>query len=252
MVTPKMVTMMSPRRVPHNAASPDPDSATSPGPDRRAVLWFALVIVGALFALARRVYTATLAHSVPASWDQPMLDWMLARRNPELDRAVTWFTNLGSTPGMITLALLAVALLMWRSRSWWPLALITATAAGSLTMTVIGKRAVGRLRPPTNEAVPPFESSPSFPSGHTLNASAIMAVIAYLIVLQLRSTLAKIASITGLALFVLLMGFSRIYLGHHWFTDVLVAWLIGLGWAAMVMLLHYFVVVRGRRWLWRW
>lgn len=243
---------MSPRRVPRNAASPQYGQPSPQGPTARNILWFTLVIVGALFALARRVYVSVGVDRGSASWDQPILDWMVAHRNPGLDRAVTWFTHLGSTPGMVTIAVIASVLLIWKSRSWWPLALVATTAAGSLTMTIVGKQAVGRLRPPTTEAVPPFESSPSFPSGHTLNAAAIIAVIAYLIVLQLDSTLAKAATITGLSLFILLMGISRIYLGHHWFTDVLAAWMIGLGWAALVMLIHYFVVVRGRRWMWRW
>lgn len=247
-----MGSMMSPRRVPHEAASPDYGKGSPKGAGGQQILWFVLVIAGALFALARRVYLAVTLNDGPASWDQPILNWMIGHRTPELNQAVTWFTNLGSTPGMVSIALISVALLMWRSRSWWPLALVAVAAAGSLTLTSVLKTAVGRTRPPRSEAVPPFESSASFPSGHTLNAAAIIAVIAYLIVLQLHSTLARVATITGLSLFIVLMGVSRVYLGLHWFTDVLAGWMIGLGWASLVMLIHHFVVVRGRRWHLRW
>ncbi|WP_183510585.1 phosphatase PAP2 family protein [Paeniglutamicibacter cryotolerans] len=243
---------MSPRRVPSNAASPDYGRGSPKRPGGRRVLWFVLVITSALFGLARRVHLSIGMKNGPASWDQPILEWMVAHRTPELNQLVTGFTNLGSTPGMATIAVIAVALLMWRSRSWWPLILVVVTAAGSLTLTSVLKQSVGRSRPPHGEAVPPYESSPSFPSGHTLNASAIIAVIAYLMVLQLRSTLAKAATITGLSLFIFLMGVSRNYLGLHWFTDVLAGWMIGLGWAALVMLIHYLVVVRGRHLPWRW
>ena len=34
------------------------------------------------------------------------------------------------------------------------------------------------------------------------------------------------------------MGLSRVYLGHHWLTDVLVAWALGLGWLTMVITAH--------------
>jgi len=45
-------------------------------------------------------------------------------------------------------------------------------------------------------------------------------------------------------LFVLAMGASRIYIGHHWVSDVLVGLLIGAAWAAVVAILHYFFVPR--------
>jgi membrane-associated phospholipid phosphatase len=34
------------------------------------------------------------------------------------------------------------------------------------------------------------------------------------------------------------MGLSRVYLGHHWLTDVLVAWALGLGWLTVVITAH--------------
>jgi membrane-associated phospholipid phosphatase len=60
--------------------------------------------------------------------------------------------------------------------------LIAATAAGSLTLTVVGKALVGRVRPAPADAVPPYELSASFPSGHTLNAVALAGIVAYLLV----------------------------------------------------------------------
>jgi membrane-associated phospholipid phosphatase len=116
--------------------------------------------------------------------------------------------------------------------------------AGSLLMTTVGKSVIGRVRPPTVDAVPPFESSPSFPSGHSLNALVVSGVVAYLVCLRLRRRAARVAVVAGAALFAVAMGLSRVYLGHHWLTDVLVAWALGLGWLAAVITAHRLWVAR--------
>nr|WP_269449954.1 phosphatase PAP2 family protein [Auraticoccus cholistanensis] len=134
-----------------------------------------------------------------------------------------------------------------RRRSWTPVILITAAAAGSLLMTVAGKDLVGRARPPLADAVPPFEHSPSFPSGHSLNALVVAGVVAYLLVLRQRTRRARVLTVTAAALFALTIGLSRVFLGHHWFTDVLAAWILGVGWLAVVVTAHRLYLTTRRR-----
>jgi undecaprenyl-diphosphatase len=75
------------------------------------------------------------------------------------------------------------------------------------------------------------ENSFSFPSGH-----ATMATITYL---TLGVLLARVQSRTRMKLYVLavatflalLVGFTRVYLGVHWPTDVVAGWCVGAAWA---------------------
>lgn len=216
-------------------------------------MWIALGI-GAVFVVvmtyvASEIYESVVEANDLAGLDHPLLAWAVSLRSPALDTAVTWFTNTGSTVGMSIVAAGAMIVLTLSSRSWRPSLLILSAAAGSLAMTIAGKNLVGRTRPALADAVPPYETSPSFPSGHTLNATAIVAVIAYLWFLELEGRAARAWMIAGCAAYVVLIGFSRVYLGHHWLTDVAAAWVLGLAWAALVVLAHrvFHTVRRVRR-----
>lgn len=197
--------------------------------------------------LASETYEAVSDEDGVALWDQPLLDTSVQLREPWLSTAVTAFTDVGGKVGMPLLALGVMVLLALRRRSWTPVILVVAAGAGSLLMTVAGKDLVGRARPPLASAVPPYETSASFPSGHTLNAVVVAGVIAYLVLLRQRSARGRTLTVVVAVLFSLAMGLSRVFLGHHWFTDVLAAWVLGLAWLAVVVTAHrLYLTVRTR------
>ena len=214
------------------------------------LLILALGVIPALLltAASAELYDAVTEEDGVAALDRPVLDAALELRSPGLDAAVTGFTNLGGTVGMPLLAGAAAAAMVWRFRSWTPLLLMAVAAAGSLLMTVTGKALVGRPRPDRGLAVPPYEVSASFPSGHSLNSMVLAGMVAYLVVAYSRSRLMRVLAIAGAVLFVLGMGLSRVYLGHHWLTDVLVAWTLGAAWLAVIITAHrLFLRRRGLR-----
>lgn len=211
----------------------------------------ATLVVGLLFALAltsisAEVYEAVTDGGGVAELDHPILDAAITLRSPFLDAALTDYTNIAGVVGIPVLALSAVIGLGVRRRSWTPVILIVSAAIGSLLMTIVGKQLIGRQRPPLQDAVPPFEYSASFPSGHTLNAVVVAGVVAYLLVLRQRTRRARAITIALAAAFAFTVGLSRVYLGHHWFTDVVVAWTVGVAWLALVITAHrlYLTVTR--------
>jgi membrane-associated phospholipid phosphatase len=210
------------------------------GPYQTLVL---ILVIGAVIAatmtwLASETYEAVTEANGVAVLDRPVLETMMDLRSAEGDVLATAYTNIAGTIGMPVLAATIMVFLAVRRRSWTPVILISAAAAGSLAMTVAGKDLIGRTRPPLTDAVPPFEHSPSFPSGHTLNALVIAGVVAYLILLRQHSRRTRILTVTIGIVFALTIGVSRVFLGHHWFTDVLAAWLLGLAWLATVITAH--------------
>ncbi|GAC1461412.1 MAG: hypothetical protein PVSMB10_18650 [Pseudarthrobacter sp.] len=129
---------------------------------------------------------------------------------------VTGFTNIGGGIGMPILASVLVAWLTYVGRTWRALIVVGGAAAFSITATTVGKKLVGRTRPDHADAVPPFEDSPSFPSGHTLNTTVVIGLVVYLACLQFQRTVVRVSLITGGTLFIIAMGLSRVFLGHHW------------------------------------
>lgn len=210
------------------------------GPYGTLILTLAIgaVIAFALSLGAVGVYDAVTDEDGVAGIDRPLLDAILTIRDPQADAFITGFTDLAGTIGMPLIASVSLIVLSLRRRSWTPLVLVVAAGAGSLLMTVAGKVLIGRDRPPLTDAVPPYEVSASFPSGHTLNAVAILGVIAYLLILRRRSGWARAGIIAIAVVASLLVAASRVYLGHHWVTDVVAGWLLGAAWLAIVITAH--------------
>ncbi|NUU33052.1 phosphatase PAP2 family protein [Arthrobacter sp. C9C5] len=216
-----------------------------------AALWVTMLIGGivvvALALTSAEVYDNVVDDAGLASLDKPTLGFMQQLRSPGLDAFVTGFTNIGGGIGMPILASILTAWLIWVSRTWRPLILIGGAAAVSITATTVGKKLIGRTRPDFADAVPPYETSPSFPSGHTLNTTVVIGLVVYLACLQVKRTIARVGLITAGAIFILAMGMSRVFLGHHWMTDVIFGWALGLGWVGIVILAHrLFHVLRHR------
>jgi membrane-associated phospholipid phosphatase len=206
------------------------------------------VLVLGLTLLTGGIYDSVEEGDGVATFDRPVLARAMADRTPRLDTALTWFTHLGGPLGMTLIASAVTAAMVWRWRSRTPLVLMLITVAGSLAATTVGKNAVGRLRPPQVDAVPPYETSPSFPSGHALNSTAIAGIVAYLMLLHLERRLTRILAVVLAGVWAVAIGLSRVFLGHHWLTDVMVGWVIGLAWLALVVTAHrLFLSVRTPR-----
>jgi undecaprenyl-diphosphatase len=197
--------------------------------------------VGAAFLasfLVSRVYDAVTERDGVAALDVPLLHAAMRLRSPAVDAVAAGVAYLFGPVGMPLMAVAAILVLSLRRRSLTPLILIAAAGIGSLLMTIAGKDIIGRHRPLMVDAVPPYETSPSFPSGHTLNATVIAGVVGYLIWLRRHAIAAKVASIAVPILIAVVVGLTRILLGAHWFTDVLAGWLLGAAWLALVVTAH--------------
>jgi undecaprenyl-diphosphatase len=202
------------------------------------VLLVGLAVVLAASSWVSGLYVAVTDDESVALLDEPTLRLATQVRSSGLDDAVTAWTTAAGVWGLPALALVVVVVLALRDRSWLPVVLGLAAGGGSVLMTLVGKELVGRDRPPLSDAVPPYETSASFPSGHTLNATVVVGIVAWLLVQRQTRRCLRVLTVASSALLALSIGLSRVYLGHHWLTDVLAGWLLAAAWLTVVVVAH--------------
>lgn len=192
------------------------------------------VCLGTFGVLAEQVVTGTGI----ARLDDVALSAALAARSPALTAALQALSAVGGDVLTPALTLLVMVGLVALRSSFEPLVLIAPAATGSFLLTLAGDRLVDRARPPFVDAIAPYSSSSSFPSGHALNAVTIAGIIAYALVSGRGSPATRRAAAGAAAAYTLVIGLSRVYLGQHWLTDVLAGWALGTAWLVAVVTLH--------------
>lgn len=178
---------------------------------------------------------AWLAKEVRDNDTAPFDNWVLyhihALSRPGLDGVVSVITQLGGVVAVPLVSLLLAIVLykkMTRAYAW----LLLAGVIGSSLLNLILKSLFARSRPDLWHHLV-VERSFSFPSGHAMaSASLAASLIAALWYTRWR----KWAILLGM-LYISLIGFTRLYLGVHYPTDIVAGWIIAVGWVAMVWLL---------------
>jgi undecaprenyl-diphosphatase len=156
-----------------------------------------------------------------------------AREHPELLHVLRGVTRAGGVLGLICLTLAgAVALFRRRYRLLAVVWIMAASGGALLDLTL--KVAIHRQRPRNPDAAV-SETNESFPSGHAMGSVVGYGLLGYVLCRYFRRRRARAAVITGLALLVMLIGFSRVYLRAHYLSDVLGGFAIGAVWLAVCL-----------------
>ncbi len=190
----------------------------------------AIVLIGAAWLFGG--IAEDVMHGDPLTvLDVGVSAWLHARMAPPLTTVMRFFTQLGGTV-FISSAALLTALFLLRRRRWYALLALFLAVPGGMLLNVLLKSAFHRHRPSFNDPVLTLTSY-SFPSGHTMAATVFYGVLAAFAVRKLQDWRWRVLVVLVAALMVLLIGFSRIYLGAHYLSDVMAASAEGLAWLAL-------------------
>ena len=168
--------------------------------------------------------------------DAQVSNWLQTHRSVPLTKAMFVFTFFGSTGAVTCIAVAFGLYLIWQRRFAW-LAVVVSSVFGGMLLNRLLKYAFQRPRPRFDD---PFLTLTgySFPSGHTMMATALYGVLAvYLCTTyaEQRYRNRRLAIVFAAALLIGPVGFSRMYLGAHYLSDVLGAMAEGLAWLSLCL-----------------
>ncbi len=146
------------------------------------------------------------------------------------DTVMIAITELGDTTVVAAVTLIVLLWLMWK-RSWRTAAYWLIAIAGASALNSVIKVALHRARP--GELLYSGWSAFSFPSGHSTVNVVLYGFLAFLIAREIRPAW-RLVVVLGAATLIFLIAFSRLYLGAHWFSDVLGGLAFGSAWLALL------------------
>jgi membrane-associated phospholipid phosphatase len=160
--------------------------------------------------------------------------WLHSHMVDPLTKVMLLISFLHSTLS-VTVMTLAVSAYLWTRRlRIWTLTLMLAVFGGMLLNSLL-KIVFVRPRPRFDNPILTLTTY-SFPSGHTLMATVFYGTLCALALSRASRWQWRALAILGAALLILLVGFSRIYLGVHYLSDVAAAIAEGLAWLAFCLI----------------
>ena len=202
-------------------------------PKQRRLALALSAAVFAAFAFAR-IAEDYLTNDPLVRWDLSFARWLAGERSTagvDFFRVITFF----GSPAVALVVAAVACVALYRRRRLVDAALLPVVLAGAELLNLVLKLSFHRARP---EVAFVHLDTYSFPSGHAMISTAAYGALAYLAWSHLRTTRRRL--LLGVATVVLLglIGFSRIYLGVHYLSDVLAGIAGGVFWLSVSIALQ--------------
>ena len=207
--------------------------------DLRVPGWLAKwPIIGILMFLVGSLMFGALAYNV---WTRgPLLQWDVpittelhneaVKEPPRIIELLLFGFYVGKE--LVQVFTVILGLYFLHKRFWRELAMLLVGLGGGALIWYYLIGIFNRHRPDAQIGI--VVTDPSFPSGHVITAVLFYGLLAYLFVPKMPSLFWKWVVVIASILTVLYIGFSRLFLGGHYLTDLLAGYALGIAWAGLV------------------
>jgi len=190
-----------------------------------------IISLAALWLFAA-VTEDVVTHDPLTNFDLALTTWIRAHTTPLGDRIFTAVSLIGSPISMAAVGMIGAVIIVMR-RKWLELAAWVAGFMGAGVLAYILKIVIQRPRPVGATAFLHGDSF-SFPSGHALGSLVGYGMLAYVIGSNWVTTArGRFRLVIGTAVLVVAIGISRLYLGVHYFSDVVGGYAVGVLWLSV-------------------
>jgi undecaprenyl-diphosphatase len=187
---------------------------------QKKLLYISAIALGIFLIILIELLTT---HQI-SKLDQIISENMISIQNPSLTNVMIFITNLGGPISIALLSILLCLFLISRKKYTKAIILIMGILIGSFLELTI-KEIVQRTRP-ENALIKINEFS--FPSGHAIISIVFFSLMIYSFKSYIKDKKLRIILAIPLIILTILIGFSRIYLNVHWFSDVIAGFALGI------------------------
>ena len=210
-------------------AAPAPPSIAGRARLAAVRLISAAVLVWALLAGLGYLLTRQVEHTAFARWDLSVDRWFAGKRTRSWNTVTQVGSHLAETVTVITVGVILFFALRVILGRWRESVFVAITLIGEVTIFGCTTLVISRGRPDVAHLDPAPPTS-SFPSGHTAAAVTLYGAIAIVIWVASRQVWLRALAVVLAVVVPIAVGFSRLYRGMHFPTDVLGGVLLGVLW----------------------
>ncbi|WP_241657760.1 phosphatase PAP2 family protein [Anaerobacillus alkaliphilus] len=194
-----------------------------------------------LLILSFALLTYFVRNKHTTAFDELLLKKVKAMEAPFVTTIMKGFGFIGATLPVIVISIILLIILYRLHKNRSEVYLFIIVLLGSTAFNVLVKTLIKRKRPISDLII---ESGYSYPSGHTVGAVSLYGIITFLFWRKLETTQGRVSLIFFSVIMIMIMGFSRIYLGVHYPTDILGAYLLSGIWLYLTIWIYQLIMER--------
>ncbi|MDX5417850.1 MAG: phosphatase PAP2 family protein [Hymenobacteraceae bacterium] len=203
------------------------------------------LVIGINAALLSQLTEDVIESEGVVKLDEQFTAFLYSIRSNWLSQLFYALTQLGTREAVFAMGGLATIVFLYRRRYIAVLA-FWLTMAGIGLSVQYGKKFISRDRPMEVAFYP--EHNFSFPSGHATTSMALYGMLAYFMYRHLKRKRQRQTVLLASGILIVMVGFSRIYLGVHFLSDVLAGFILGAMWVLLgISLMEVMTYLQQRR-----